>query len=192
MSLPTLPIPTLLEMESITDDSGVVTNFSYRLYSQVPDYSTKIRLESVRNKNIIKDYEGTNPGDPLSGYDAVNARKVRNLPDDGGYSEALNNVDNYALYAMAKTWSFLCDRDFAPAKDDLTDYFRRFYAFYPKYPKPNPGEPFPVVEPPSVKVADPKGIGKAKTTPDQSGEADPVDWEGGCTYFDEYDLYLCY
>ncbi|KAJ9614277.1 hypothetical protein H2200_002413 [Cladophialophora chaetospira] len=94
------------------------------LFRNVPDYATKIRPTRPGQLPLIGDY--SNPGgNPSNGYGPFRTHLVRDLPDVNGFSESLNNADNYAWYATLKMWSFYCDgKYFGPATSDA-DFRRR-------------------------------------------------------------------
>lgn len=92
------------------------------LFEDVPGYDTKIRRYG-NGVRAISDYLGTNPP---NGLGAFYAHQLRNLPDRGGFSEALNNAENYAWFAAVKFWSWACgDKFFGPAISQQ-DFARRY------------------------------------------------------------------
>ena len=109
------------------------------LFRNVPDYARKIRLDPDNYPQIL-DYTSTT--EPKDGYGAYYAQQIKKLPNKDGFSEALNNADNYAWFANVKFWSWKSKTWFFPPVSQ-NDYDRRASAWEsessgPSSPETNP------------------------------------------------------
>jgi hypothetical protein len=141
------------------------------LFTNVPDYQTKIRPLNDAPYPVIGDWRGT---DPITGTGAANAEKVRFMEEsEDGYTESINNADGYACYASLQAWTYLCQKTFDRAESNA-DYGRRkrLWQLYG-----------PVTQPPPALFVDGGNQTTSSTLPED---------EEGCTYYADTRAVVCY